>query len=71
MSPVWKRLTLFSGDPILLNVALIESVREDKHGNGCRIYAPGATLNESYLIKEPFELVVAMLTEQPDQPTRE
>ena len=69
MTPVWKRLTFFSGAEVLINMALIESVRPDPEGT--RLYAPGATRNESYLVKEPFELVCAMLTEQPDEPTRE
>lgn len=71
MSPVWKRFTFLSGAEVLINTALIESVRPRGDGQGCHLYAPHASTNESYWVREPFELVVAMLTEQPYQPTRE
>ena len=69
MIPVWKRFTLFSGTEILINTSLIESVRPDEKGT--RLFAPQAKPHESYLLREPFELVCAMLTEQPDEPARE
>lgn len=71
MSGPWKMFTFLSGEKVLVNTSLIESVREDKRGTGARLYAPGASLSESYLLLEPFDLVVAMLTEQPDEPARE
>lgn len=66
MSGPWKLLTLQEGrKPVLVNTALFETVREHKD-YGSWLY-PKHSVHGVYLaVTEPFELVVAMLTEQPD-----
>ena len=72
MTGPWKRLTLGeTGYDILVNTALFESVR--LVAGQTRIYPQHATPNVYLWVREPFELVAAMLTEQPDSddPARE
>ena len=65
MTAKWKMFTLSaSGIPILINTDQLESVRPDT--KGARLFAPKAYERECYAVSEPFELVCAMLTEQPD-----
>lgn len=60
----WKLFHFNDGGPLLVNTSLIESARPDPKGT--RLYAPEAGEREYYLVREPFELVVAMLTGQVD-----
>ena len=65
MTTKWKMFTLSaSGLPILINTDRLESARPDTKGT--RLFAPEAGEREYYAVAEPFELVCAMLTEQPD-----
>ena len=66
MTAKWKMFTLSAGGtPILINTDQLESARQDARGT--RLYAPEASERECYVVAEPFELVCAMLTEQPDR----
>ena len=72
MTGPWKRLTLGeTGHDILVNTALFESVR--LVAGQTRLYPQHATPNVYLWVRDPFELVAAMLTEQPDSddPARE
>lgn len=71
MSGPWKLLTLQEGHrPVLVNTALFETVREHKD-HGSWLYPKQSTPGVYLAVTEPFELVCAMLTEQPDEPARE
>lgn len=66
MSGPWKLLTLQEGrKPVLVNTALFETVREHKD-YGSWLYPKHSVQGVYLAVTEPFELVVAMLTEQPD-----
>ena len=69
MSGPWKLLTLLDGTPILVNTVLYETVRVSPAGTW--LFPKHSTPNVYLAVKEPFELVCAMLTEQPDEPARE